>query len=190
MKSHVRVLAFDDGPFKFTDRHAPLAGVLVRLPNYVEAVLIGTVQVDGEDAGETIGKMVRASPYRDQPKAMMLDGAAMGGFNVIDIDVLSQETEIAVITLTRDKPDMKAVKGALKINFDDWDRRYGILSRRKLRKLDTGHSPVYYDCAGMEFREAEEIIRKSIVQGAIPEPLRLAHLVATAAAKGESRGRA
>ena len=190
MKSQVRVLAFDDGPFKFSDKHTHLVGALVRLPNYVEAVLVGKAEVDCSDACAVIARLIQGSRYREQIKAVMLDGAAVGGFNVVDIDALSQETGIPVVTVTRDKPDMKAVKSALKKNFDDWEDRYGILSRRKLRKLDTGHNPIYYDCAGMKPSEAEQLIKKSIVRGAIPEPLRIAHIIATALARGESRGRA
>ena len=162
----------------------------MRLPGYIEAVMASKVEVDGSDAGEVIVKLIQASRYKMQIKSIMLGGAAMGGFNVIDIDALSQETGKPVVTVTRDRPDMKAVKSALNKNFDDWETRYEILSRRKLRKLDTGHNPVYYDCAGMKFSEAEELIKKSIVRGAIPEPLRMAHLIATAFARGESRGRA
>jgi len=190
MKNQVRVLAFDDGPFKFSDTHTPLVGALVRLPNYVEAVLVGKVEVDGTDAGEVVAKLIHDSRYKEQAKAVLLDGAAVGGFNVIDIDALSQETGLPVVTVTRDEPDMNAVKSALKKNFDDWEARYGILSRRKLRKMDTGYNPICYDCAGMKPSEAEHIIKKSIVRGAMPEPLRIAHIIAAAFARGESKGRA
>jgi len=38
--------------------------------------------------------------------------------------------------------------------------------------------------------ELREVIDLSTVRGALPEPLRIAHLIATALAKGESHGRA
>jgi hypothetical protein len=42
----------------------------------------------------------------------------------------------------------------------------------------------------MELAEAEEIIKRSMVRGAVPEPLRLAHIIASGLARGESKGRA
>ena len=190
MKSQVRVLAFDDGPFKFTDKKAPLVGVLTRLPNYMEAVIVGSITVDGTDANDAIAKLVQASRYKEQITLILFDGAAVGGFNVIDIDRLCVETRIPCATVTRDKPDMRAVEKALRENFDDWKDRLAVLKRRKPRKVDTGHNPIYVDCAGIEFDDAVQLIKKSLVRGAIPEPLRVAHLIATAMARGESRGRA
>lgn len=190
MKSQLRVLAFDDGPFSFTDEKVALVGVLVRLPSYVEAVMVGEVEVDGTDANDVIAKLIQDSRYKGQPKLVMLDGAAVGGFNVVDIDRLSARTGLAYATVTRDRPDMGAVEIALKNNFPDWEQRLAVLERRGPREVDTGHKPVYVDCAGIGFDGAVQIIKKTIVRGAIPEPLRIAHLIATAMAKGESRGRA
>jgi endonuclease V-like protein UPF0215 family len=190
MKQQVRILAFDDGPFKFSDETVPLVGALVRLPNYVEAVMADTITVDGSDADDAIARLVARSRYREQVRLVMLDGAAMGGFNVVDIDRLRVETGLPFATVTRDKPDMKGVRAALRKHFPDWRARHEVLSRREPRKLDTGHNPIYVDCAGIGFEDASELVRRSIVRGAIPEPLRIAHLIATAMAKGESRGRA
>ena len=41
-----------------------------------------------------------------------------------------------------------------------------------------------------EREELAEMLRASTVQGALPEALRVAHLIATAIVRGESRGRA
>ena len=42
----------------------------------------------------------------------------------------------------------------------------------------------------MDDETAKEVIRLSSTRGCIPEPLRVAHLLATAFVKGESYGRA
>lgn len=46
--------------------------------------------------------------------------------------------------------------------------------------------PLYIKCWGMRFEEAKEVIKLSIVRGAIPEPLRVAHLIASGIKTGES----
>jgi hypothetical protein len=190
MKPHARVLGIDDGPFSFGDVRAPLVGAVVRLPNYVEGVMARSVAVDGKDANDVIAEMLATSRYRDGLKLAILDGAALGGFNVVDIGELAERAGVPFATVTRDKPDMAKIDAALRANFDDWKERLAVLRKRKLSKLDTGHKPLHVACAGIEFGEASEIIRASIVRGALPEPLRIAHLIAAAVAKGESRGRA
>ena len=49
---------------------------------------------------------------------------------------------------------------------------------------------VYYQFIGLERKEVEEIIQLSSTRSLIPEPLRVAHLIASAMVDGESRGRA
>jgi hypothetical protein len=49
---------------------------------------------------------------------------------------------------------------------------------------------VYYQHVGLEENETKEIIELSTTHSFIPEPLRVAHLIATGIVKGESEGRA
>ena len=49
---------------------------------------------------------------------------------------------------------------------------------------------LYYQFIGLQRSEAEEIIRLSCTRSLIPEPLRVAHMIASAMVKGESKGRA
>jgi hypothetical protein len=190
MKPHVRVLGIDDGPFTFGDARAPLVGAALRLPNYLEGVMARSVAVDGTDATDAIAGMLAKSRYREGLKLALVDGAAVGGFNVVDIGVLAERTGLPFATVAREMPDMAGIEKALRRNFDDWKGRLAILRRHRLRVLDTGCTPLWVACAGIDFGDAGEIIKSSIVRGALPEPLRVAHIVAAAIAKGESRGRA
>ena len=47
---------------------------------------------------------------------------------------------------------------------------------------------IFVSIAGATIGEAGELLRGSTVLGAMPEPIRLAHLIATAKVKGESKG--
>ncbi|HEX9907075.1 MAG TPA: DUF99 family protein, partial [Thermoplasmata archaeon] len=113
MKQQVRILGIDDSPFKFKDERALVVGALVRVPNYLEGVLTTDVRVDGDDATARIIDMVSGSRYSDQVKAVMLDGIAVAGFNVIDIEKLSRSLKVPVITVTRDRPDLEKMRSAL-----------------------------------------------------------------------------
>ena len=189
MKAQIRVLGIDDSPFKFRDEKALVVGAMVRVPNYLEGVMRTDVTVDGTDATEKLIDMVSRSRYRDQVKAVMLDGIALAGFNVVDIKGLCDELHAPVITVTRDKPNLEKMKTALRGHFPDWQRRYSLISSLELRPITTEHKPIYACAVGSSWGEAVELVRMVTVRGAVPEPVRMAHLIASAMVRGESYGR-
>jgi hypothetical protein len=85
-----------------------------------------------------------------------------------------------------------ATKKALENNFKDSKKRWAmILNAGKIKACNLKNGKkVYYQAVGMEDNEAEEIIQLSSTHSDIPEPLRVAHLIAGAIVKGESSGRA
>jgi endonuclease V-like protein UPF0215 family len=190
VKAQVRVLGIDDSPFSFGDERVMVVGALIRMPNYVEAVMRTSCAVDGDDATEAVIGMISSSRYREQMKAVLIDGIALGGFNVVDIELVNQRTGVPCITVTRDRPEMVSIEAALKKHFQDWERRLAIIKQAELFTMDTGHKPLHIAVAGMGVDDAMGIVRAATVRGAMPEPIRIAHLIATAMVEGESRGRA
>ena len=190
MKPNVRILGIDDAPFRFGDAETEVVGVLVRAPNYVEGVMTTRVAVDGRDATPRLAAMVRRSRFREAIVLLMIDGAALGGFNVVDIQALHEETRIPVVTVTRREPDQASIERALRARFEDGEERLAVLRRQGLTEVPTAHKPLWVSCAGIGVREASAAIRACTVRGALPEPVRIAHIVATAIKRGESRGRA
>jgi len=189
MKDQVRVLGVDDSPFEFGDRRSLVVGALVRVPDYLEAVMRTEVQVDGRDSTDKLVDMVVRSRYREQIKLVMVDGVALGGFNVVDLASFHERTGVPVATVTRDEPDMHEIEAALKKHFEDWEERMSLIRRVPLRQLDTGHKPLHASVLGMPWDEFVQLARATTVRGAVPEPVRIAHLVSAAMVKGESRGR-
>ena len=113
MKPQSRILGVDDAPFRFSDDLVPVVGVVVRAPNYVEGVMTTRVHVDGDDATDVLAGAIGRSRYRAGLALVLLDGAALGGFNVVDIDALHRTVKVPVATVTRDKPDLAAIEKAL-----------------------------------------------------------------------------
>ncbi len=188
MKKEIRILGIDDMPFSFEESETDIVGVVMRGGVYLEGVLKTTIEVDGRDATSKIVDMVMKTRHRGQIKVIMIDGIALGGFNIVDADYINKKTGIPVITITRNKPDMKKIREALKKHFDDWEERWNIISREKTIELIENYA-VYIKNYGIGVEEAREIIKLSTVRGAIPEPIRVAHLIATGIKKGESKGR-
>src|SRR2546428_827974 len=123
MKAKSRFLGIDDAPFRFSDETVPVVGVVVQAPSYIEGVLTTLAEVDGHDATERIASMVRRSRYRAGLAAILIDGTAVGGFNVIDIDAVRAAVDRPVVTVTRKKPNLGSIETALRRRFDDWQER-------------------------------------------------------------------
>jgi endonuclease V-like protein UPF0215 family len=190
MKQQIRILGIDDAPFNFNEKYSTIIGVVMRGGEYLECVLRSQVIIDGTEATMVCKQMILNSRHRQQLKVIMLDGACLGGFNVVDIVELSESTNLPVITITRDKPDQQKIKHALQKNFKDWKDRWSLLQKGKLRKIDTQHNPIYIKYIGLLLEEAKEIINISTIRGVIPEPIRVAHLIASGITRGESYGKA
>ncbi len=189
MKPQSRVLGIDDSSFSFGTGSVLVVGALVRLPSYLEGVMRTSVEIDGLDSTQKIIEMLSSSRYRDQVKTILLDGIALAGFNIVDVEQLHYELKIPVLTLTRDRPDLRKIRSALRRHFVDWRERYELVTRKPLRKIETEHNPLWASGIGLEWDEFVEVVHASTVRGAVPEPLRIAHLIATAMTKGESHGR-
>jgi endonuclease V-like protein UPF0215 family len=190
MKPHVRIIGIDDAPFNFKDGSVLVVGTIVRLPNYLEGVMKTEIQVDGTDSTEKLGEMFNSSKYSEQLELIMLDGIALGGFNIVNLRRLHNETGIPVCTITRDRPDMDSIKKALENKFEDWKERWSLIKDIELVEVETEHKSIYVSHVGIELDDLKGLIRKSTVLGALPEPIRIAHLIASAMKTGESYGRA
>jgi endonuclease V-like protein UPF0215 family len=189
MKKEIRILGIDDAPFLFGQEKVVIIGVVIRGNSYIEGVLKSEIHVDGIDATSTIISLINKTRHKNQLKVVMLDGIALGGFNIVDIDKLHKCTGLPVITITRDQPDFIKIKNALKKHFVDWKKRWDIIVASNLREI-MGKYPLYVQYVGIPFHDVEEIINLSTIMGAVPEPIRIAHLIATGLTRGESLGRA
>jgi endonuclease V-like protein UPF0215 family len=180
-KLHVRVVGVDDGAFRREDRWAPVAAVAVAAPDRVEAIRVGRVRVDGMDGTKEVVRLVRATGGLESLQAVLLDGAVVGGFNVLDLDEIHRALRVPVVAVTRSTPDFRAIHAALRKWFArDADRRWTLLRRHRLFPMPPPGPPVLLTIVGGSRSDAARLIRRTVVRGHVPEPLRLAHLVASA----------
>ena len=190
IKKQIRILGIDDGPFRFDQKKTLVIGVVLRGNGYLEGVLKREIEVDGKDSTDVILDMIKKTRHRDQIRVIMLDGIALGGFNIVDVDRLYRECGIPVITVTREKPDFDMILKTLQMKFPDWEERWNMVKDNKIYEIETPHNPIYISCKGVSVEEAKEIIKISTIRGAIPEPIRVAHIIASGVVRGESYGKA
>jgi len=119
----------------------------------------------------------------------MLDGISLGGFNVVDINLLSKKTRLPVIVIMRKLPNMKEIKDALKLMKQE-EKMKLIKKAGKIYRTKIKNKSIYFQKANISEDFAEKIIKLASTRSLIPEPLRVAHLIATGIALGESKGRA
>ena len=191
VKEEIRILGIDDGPFSKNDKEVIVVGVVFRGGEFLDGVLRTYVSVDGLDATEKLSRMINSSKHKQQIKVIMLDGITLGGFNIVDVKKLYSETKIPVIVINRKIPDLKSIKKALEKNFEDFEKRWKmVLNAGKIKQMKLEKFSIYYQNVGIDDEETEEIILVSLRHAQIPEPLRVAHLIASGIVKGESNGHA
>ena len=186
MKREVRILGIDDASFdKFADRKAMVIGTLFRGGQWLDGVMTGMVDVDGDDATDVLAAMVGRSRFRSQLQCIMLDGIALGGFNIVDIEALSQKTGLPVIAVMRTHPNLEKIHATLrKLGKGD---KIPLLERAGTIYKGEG---MHFQVKGASEEEAREFLKLSTTRANIPEPLRVAHLIGAGIGKGESTGRA
>ncbi|MFP4343905.1 MAG: DUF99 family protein [Anaerolineales bacterium] len=187
MRRLANVVGFDDAPFSFegSARVAVVGVVYARLR--FTGVLVGEVQKDGDDAAEVLVRLVAGSKFAGNLNLIMLQGIALGGFNVVDVFALHEETGLPVLVVARRAPDMAAVREALLHNVPGGARKWALIER--LGPMEPV-GQVYVQRVGLTLEEAATVVELFSVEGHVPEPLRVAHLIAGALVEGESRGRA
>ena len=193
VKKEIRVLGIDDSPFSKSEKKCMIVGTVFRGGNYIDGLLSAEVHVDGDDSTEKIAKLARKTRHYDQLNCILLDGIAVAGFNVVDINELSRKTGIPVIVIMRKMPSMKKIERALKsfLTAEKAEKRMNLIKKAgRICSTSIQKRKVYFQAAGISGTRAIEIIRITSTHSLIPEPLRVAHLIAQGIIKGESRGRA
>lgn len=190
IKQEIRILGVDDSPFPtHTKEEVMLVGTVFRAGNWLDGVLSTFVDGDGVDATQKISEMVLNSRNMGQLGVIMLDGITFAGFNVVNIRELYEATGIPVIVIMRKCPNFEGIKKALK-RFPDWkDRWANVLEAGEVHRVDSDES-IYMQIQGIKIEDALEIVKLSTTRSAIPEPIRVAHIIAAGIVTGESRGSA
>ncbi len=192
IKREIRILGWDDGPFpKGKKGKTILVGTIFRGASFMDGILKTDIEIDGTDATEKIIEAVKNTKHKDL-RVIMLDGITFGGFNFVDIKKLHKKTGLPVIVILRKRPDIEKFKEAMK-KLPEFEKRWEAVEnagRFFKVKVGTRGKSIYFQKTGLTEEEAREIIKLTAVRSNIPEPLRVAHLIASGIVNGESIGRA
>ncbi len=136
-----------------------------------------TIIVDGLDASDKVITMLQQESF----DAVMLAGISFAGFNLVDPTMIFEEFGKPVVVISRTKPNNVAVKNALLQHFKDWRVRWRVFE--KLGPIHQvvsmlGEPPLYVEVVGATADWATKLVRASATCCRIPEPVRVARLIA------------
>ncbi len=184
MRPHL--IGIDDGPFdKHADATTTVVGVVMEGADLVEGVVMTRFPVDGAGVTGFLAEWIGGLRFLPGLQGIVLGGITIAGLAVVDVERLSGALDLPVLVVNRKDPRDHRLAGAL--------TSAGLADRLPVVERTPPSHPVsdglYLACAGASLEAAARLVESSRRKGEMPEPLRLAHLIAAAAVRGESRGR-
>ena len=146
-------------------KRSMLAGVVMRSDHIVDGFAVGQTTVSGDDATHAITEMYR-SLGRDDISYVMVWGTIISHYNRVDVKRIAGLLKIPTL----------GVSCQVRSGVDDTSE-----SRLKYHsmRLHTGHT-ISVIVSGCTISEATLLLNRITIQGGIPEPIRLARLLASA----------
>ncbi|WP_013322643.1 DUF99 family protein [Gloeothece verrucosa] len=147
-----------------------------------EGMVCTQIQADGWDATDQLSQLLLAGKFLPQLHLILLDGICLGGFNVINLALLSQRLNRPCVALMRRMPNFEKIEAALK-RLPQAEKRLEIM-----RQAGVIHPypPFYFQVCGETPEVIAQVLARITDRGNVPEALRLAHLIGAAIIKGES----
>jgi len=131
--------------------------------------------------------MVKNSQFDQHIRAILLQGIAVAGFNVVDVRTLYSSLGRPVLVVARRRPDLSTIRQTLLTRVKGGERKWRLIENAGMPEPLRG---VFIQRVGMSLEQAAELLEITTLHGKIPEPLRVAHLIAGGVTVGVSRGRA
>jgi endonuclease V-like protein UPF0215 family len=177
-------ISIDDAPFdKKRGGDVLVIGVGMAGPALVEGVMTTSVPMDGSDVAPKLAAWVRSSRFHPSLRAVLLEGLTIAGLSVIDLPLLAAETGLPAISVDRKVPPPGRLEATLE-KLGMGDRIRSVQASGPLHEAEGLH----FACAGVSPEEARAILAENRGRSAVPEGLRLAHLIGQGVVLGESRG--
>ena len=179
-KKAIRVLGIAESFDPGKDTRSLLAGVVMRKDLIVDGFAFSEVTVGGDDATEKVIELIK-SLNRNDINIVMLSGAVISMYNILNLDRVFRKTGIPMICLTY--KESKGLEDTIRKRFPQGYGRkiilYKKLGRRNGILLKTGKK-VFVRTLGMGEDDVRHVMDSFALQGKFPEPVRVASLLASA----------
>jgi len=179
-KKGIRALGIAESFKKDQSKRSVLARVVIRSDMIIDGFVFGSAELGGDDATDEIVNMFKRL-NRNDINVIILAGSVISMYNIIDIDSVGLKTNTPVISVTFEESE--GLEPHIKHHFpDSWEKKlsaYEKLGSREMTKLHTNYK-IFVRPYGISLEICKRILDKFTIQGALPEPIRLARLLARA----------
>lgn len=188
-KRGIRAFGVAESFVKGVSQTSVLAGVVMRADLVVDGFSFAEATVGGMDATQKIVEMYNAL-NRGDVNLLLLSGCVVSWYNVIDLNRVAEAVGVPLICVTYD--DSEGLEKYFEQNFpEDWQQRVEIYHRNGSRRLLRLHteSTVYARAVNVSEEDTLRILNKFTRDGSVPEPLRIARLLARSLMRSQVRSR-
>lgn len=176
-KEGTRVIGVAES-FEKNDRISFVTGIIMRGDLRIDGVGFCNPTIGGWDSTDELIRMFKNMERKDI-HAWMLGGCVISWFNPVDINRLAESTGIPVVCVSYE-PSEGLDKYVREYFPDDWQQRMGrinAIGSRERFTLDSGFD-AFVACSGIKNEAAQKLVNLFTSDGRIPEPIRIAKLVA------------
>lgn len=184
-KTGFRVLGIAES-FKKGLEYSVLVGVVMRRDFIIDGIVIDRTRVGGMDSTDTVIEMYKKLS-RDDIGLILLNGCIISWFNIVDLNRVYNAIHRPVACITyEESPGI--IKYLQEYFPSDFKKRLDIYNKNGERRkflLKTGFE-IYYQEIGIYEKKLKYLLNKMTLNGATPEPLRVAKLIANAVLKAKN----
>ena len=178
-KNGIRGIAIAES-FRKEKNKSILSGIVMRKDLIIDGISFGNTTIGGDDATESIIGMYK-SLQRNDINFLLLNGLIISMYNIIDGRIIHENIGIPVIAITFKKS--QGIIHSIKKNFpSNYTNKLDLLNKignRNLVLLKTDKY-LWIRTWGIELSEAVKLLNSFLIQGSIPEPIKIAKLISHA----------
>ncbi len=177
-KKGIRVLGISESFIKNKSKTSILAGLIMRADLVIDGFSFSKATVGGMDATECVLEIYQKLG-REDINLVFLNGCVISWFNIIDLKRFYRDIARPVICITYEKSEglEKYFVEYFGNEAEDRIAKYKENGEREEFKLHTGKI-IFARYLGLNREDVIQVINKFTLHGSIPEPLRVARLLA------------
>jgi uncharacterized protein len=183
-KKAIRALGIAES-FRKDQEFSTLAGVVMRSDLVIDGFASTRLRLAGSDSTNSTIRLFKKLE-RNDVNAIIISGSVLSLYNVLDIDKIHKEVKIPVVALSFSKSRSNLVEN-IRTRFPDKVAKEKIRLLERLGnssrvRLVTGYE-VFVRNAGINEDLSKKLLDRFTLQGSVPEPVRVARLLAKSIVK-------